>query len=237
MSCNTCTTCFKQADGTVIARSELDGAFVYYLTDGTRTSTAPATFTNATPVHCSLYDNQIVPTDHESHILCEVDANGDATGVRVMTITTVDPITKLPTVTRYDLATLAVWTGNANNLIVCGVDQQLESDAVAMCDNGVNFIRWTVKEKGQPTGTVYDTDLLGATYTVVGTPVIGTCSDQIVFDYEPACFKDPSNIDNLKVSGSIKYTTNKSTGITTISYIDDAGADLAMVTYKKVACC
>jgi len=237
MSCNSCPVCFKQADGTVIKRVQVDGAFVYYLADGTRTSTMPATFVNTTPVDCALYDNQVLPTDHESHIFCVRDANGDATGVQVMAITTVDPITKLPAVVRYNLADMSVWTGDPATLGICGTDQQVESDPTYFCDGAVTFVRWVVKEKGQPTGVTYDTDLAGAPYTPVGTPVPGGCTDQRMYDYENACFRDRSNIDNLTINGSVRRVTNKATGAVTVDYLDDTGAVLPMATYKKVACC
>ena len=237
MSCNNCSTCFKQADGTILKRSQVEGSWVYYLPDGTRTITTPPNFVSTTPVDCSLYDNQITPDDHESHILCVRDAAGDATGVQVMAITTVDPITKVPKVVRYNLADMSVWTGDLATLGICGTDQQVESDPAYFCDGTTTFIRWVVKEKGQPTGVVYDTDLAGAPYTPVGTPAPGSCTDQKLVDYENACFRDPSNIDNLTVNGSVRRVTNKATGAVTVDYIDDTGAVLPMATYKKVACC
>lgn len=237
MTCTTCAICFRQADGSIIKRSEQLGVFVYYLSDGSRTATTPPAFTNASPVDCLLYDNQITPNDHESHMFCVVDAAGDATGQRVMAITTIDPISKIPSVKYYDVATAALWGGDVTTLTTCGTDQQVESDPTYLCDNGTTFIRWVVKEKGEPTGVVYDTDLVGAPYVVTGTPISGDCSDQRVFDYENACFRDPSNIDNPTIAGAVKRATNRATGMVTVEYIDDAGTVLPMTAYKKVACC
>ncbi len=237
MSCSSCCICFKQADGTVVKRSEIDGAFVYFLPNGSRTTTAPANFANDNPVDCSLYENQVAPADHEMQIFCVEDANGDATGVRVMTISHVDPVTKEPSIKRYNMADMSEWTGDPATLANCGTDDQLESDPVFMCDGGTTFIRWVLKEKGQPTGDTYDTTLAGAAYTASGNEVPHACNEQVVYDYESACFRDPSDIDNLKVAGSIKRSTNLVTGAVTIEYLDDAGNVLDMNAYKKVPCC
>lgn len=40
-----------------------------------------------------------------------------------------------------------------------------------MCDGTTNFLRWIVKENGEPTGTSYDTTLTGATYTASGAEI------------------------------------------------------------------
>ena len=81
MTCSTCCKCFKQADGSIVKRSERDGAFVYTLADGTVTATAPATFTNATEVDCTLFDQQVRRPEYDSEVMCE-SINGDETGVR-----------------------------------------------------------------------------------------------------------------------------------------------------------
>lgn len=237
MSCTTCSLCFRQADGSVVKREQFEGAFIYYLPDGSRTTVMPASFINTDPVDCSLYNNQVAPTDHEMQIFCEVDANGDATGVRVMSISYVDPVSKDPSVVRYNMADMSEWTGDPTTLTTCGTDGQVESDAVAMCDEGVEFLRWIVKEKGEPTGESYDTDLAGNPYTPSANAVARSCSELVEFDYEPSCFRDPSNIDNLKISGSVRYQTASSTGASTIDYIDDDGNVLDKSLFVKVPCC
>ena len=47
----------------------------------------------------------------------------------------------------------------------------LESDPIEGCASNVTYFQWVVKDNGQPTGTVYYTDLSG---TVVGAPGAGT---------------------------------------------------------------
>ena len=51
------------------------------------------------------------------------------------------------------------YTGNpATDLVTCP-DNDTESDAQEMCDGTTTFIRWFVKQNGEPTGVVFDTTL------------------------------------------------------------------------------
>lgn len=235
MTCSTCSKCFKQADGSIIKRSERDGAFVYTLADGTVTATAPATFTNATEVDCTLFDQQVRRPEYDSEVMCE-SINGDETGVRVLVVRHIDFLTGAPVVAYYNLDGTA-FTGDTANLVQCGNIDNPEADPREMCDGQTTFIRWYLLEDGEPTGTTFDTDLSGAPYAPVGTPVMGACTDQISVDYESACFRDPSSVDNLKINGSVVRTTNRVSGAVTVTYIDDDGNNLDKEVFIRVPCC
>jgi len=92
-----------------------------------------------------------------------------------------------PVVTYWDINLGAPWTGDPSDLETCA-DSDTESDAVEMCDQGTNFLRWVVKKNGEPTGIVFDTDIAGQPYTVVneGSVQLGKC--------ETSCAKAPQGV-------------------------------------------
>lgn len=96
-----------------------------------------------------------------------------ATGNKVL-VTTTYSATGVPTVAGYDFPALSPYAGSLAGLAPCP-GAGVESDPLVMCDAGVTFIRWVVKNDGQPTGVVYDTDLAGVPYGASPTAVVGSC--------------------------------------------------------------
>lgn len=239
MSCSSCERYFSQNDGSVVKVTEKDGVKYYQYSndpDGVISTTPPAGMNTTTEVGAEQFDKRVEPRDYEKVVMCEVDTNGDPTGVQVLVLTYVDNVTLLPQVTRYNLATLAVWAGDpATQLSTCGSDLQLESDAVEMCDGTTTFLRWMVKEKGEPTGAFFDTDLSGAAYVPVGAPITGSCDSNVRFDYENICLLDDSSPLNTKVQAT-KRISRLSNGTTTVDYINDVGVVYDMAVFKVVSC-
>lgn len=95
----------------------------------------------------------------------------------------------------------------------------LESDAQIICVSGnTELLQWIVKDNGQPTGTVYYTDLSG---TIVAAPAPGTfsfgsCSlDQQIFQ---RCLCDDVNGDQSLIVNYIEfYTYDPSTNSITVT--------------------
>ena len=110
-----------------------------------------------------------------SNIVAEVGAKNKPTGIKVVVITSVNPLTGVPTNTYYNLATGAVWAGNPTTQLGALQDYDQTLEPKEMCDNGTTFLRWFAIENNTLSGAVVDTDLSGATYTVIGTPVFGAC--------------------------------------------------------------
>ena len=73
------------------------------------------------------------------------------------------------------MATGAVWAGNPTTQLGALQDYDQTLEPKEMCDNGTTFLRWFAIENNTLSGAVVDTDLSGATYTVVGTPSFGAC--------------------------------------------------------------
>lgn len=82
----------------------------------------------------------------------------------------------VPTATAYE-ATGVPYAGVITSLVSCSTS--LESDAELMCDDAGSFIRWYVKNNGQPTGVTFDTDLTGAPYVPSGPVTLGPCTGSV----------------------------------------------------------
>ena len=121
------------------------------------------------------------PRDTEKVVLCDKTTQHKVAVISDLT----DPAA--PVVTFWDLNTGAPWAGDIDDLEACS-GATLESDPVEMCDAGVEFLRWIVKDNGEPTGQKFDTDLTGAPYTVTDEAGVktGKC--------ETSCAKAPLGV-------------------------------------------
>jgi hypothetical protein len=109
------------------------------------------------------------PAEFDRSVLCD-----PVTGATVILVTSYTEA-GVPTSVAYN-ANGTPYVGAITSLVSCN-GKELESDALEMCDAGISFFRWVVKENGQPTGTVFDTTLTGAPYTTTGAVTIGKCDD------------------------------------------------------------
>lgn len=120
------------------------------------------------------------PADYEKTVMCD-----PATGARVLVITDLS-VPTAPVVSYWSLSAGAPFTGVTTGLVQCSsAAVSVESDQRPMCDNGQDFLRWYVKENGQPTGQFYDTLLDGSLY-VAGAPTPGACvitPKQFIYTY------------------------------------------------------
>lgn len=91
-----------------------------------------------------------------------------------------------------NLATGQPYTGDGKELENCG-GPTLESDEIEMCDGGVEFIRWIVKDNGVPTGAKFDTDLTGAPYAVTDEAGVKTGKCVAATVCEPTISSAPGN--------------------------------------------
>jgi hypothetical protein len=122
-------------------------------------------------IHCCVSAAAGTSTviDYEKAVLCS------PSGASVLVISAINPTTGVPTPAAYNLDGSA-YAGAISALVACDTPD-IESDPVAMCDNGTtSFLRWFVKRDGVIIGSA-DTTLAGALYTVAGPglPSIGTC--------------------------------------------------------------
>lgn len=108
-----------------------------------------------------VFTMRMCPDDRDFELSCGEDP---ATGHQIQTAYRATP-SGPEVLWRVDTVTGLPWTGDPATLESCG-GTKLESDAIEMCDNGVEFIRWVVKKNGEPTGTTFDTDLAMQLYTV-----------------------------------------------------------------------
>ncbi len=99
-------------------------------------------------------------------IATEVNATtGDPTGEEI--IIQIDAEVTPPAVNYYKLSDQTTWTGDPLTELSAGSSSSktIESDPELFTDaNGVNFLRWYVKEEGQITSS-FDTDLDGTAFT------------------------------------------------------------------------
>ena len=99
-------------------------------------------------------------------IATEVNATtGDPTGEEI--IIQIDAEVTPPAVNYYKLSDQTVWTGDPLTELSAGSSSSktIESDPEIFTDaNGINFLRWYVKEEGQITSS-FDTDLDGTAFT------------------------------------------------------------------------
>lgn len=105
--------------------------------------------------------------EFDHHVMCD-----PATGEVLNVVVSYSP-SGVPTSTVYNQDD-TVSSVPVGSLVPCP-DADTESDPVQMCDAGVQFTRWIVKNNGQPTGTKFDTDATGAPYVASGAEVVGVC--------------------------------------------------------------
>ncbi len=108
------------------------------------------------------------------------------------------------------------------------VDTDNESDVIAMCDNGVTFLRHVMKKDGVPTGVKYDTTKANSPYAVSNESgvTIGECSATAVVqviesDIVAMCDNGTTFLRHiLKIDGvptGVKYDTTKANASYTVS--------------------
>jgi hypothetical protein len=125
----------------------------------------------------------------------EVYKCDSTTSNTIMIRTVLDHDTNTYTTSYFDLVLGAAWSGNpATDLVECS-GSTLESDQTKLCDDNGEFLRWYVKDNGQPTGVSYDTDMAGAPYTVVGT--VRDCTPEEPIPYDWACADRNCRVQNF----------------------------------------
>lgn len=128
----------------------------------------------------------------------EVYKCDSTTGNTILIRTVLDQDTNTYTTSYFDLVLGAVWTGSpATDLVECS-GTTLESDQTKLCDDNGEFLRWYVKDNGEPTGVSYDTDMSGAPYTVVGT--VRDCTPEEPIPYDWACANRNCRVQNFTFS-------------------------------------
>lgn len=122
------------------------------------------------PLHVKICN----PSEFDKVILCD-PVNGN----RIIVVSSYSNA-GVPTSVAYNLDG-SVYAGAITALVACS--SSLESDDVVMCDagTGINpvattFLRWVIKDRGEPTGDVFDTTLAGVPYAPVGAVSIGQCN-------------------------------------------------------------
>jgi hypothetical protein len=106
-------------------------------------------------------------SEFDKSILCD-----PVTGATVILVTTYSTA-GVPSSVAYN-ADGSSYIGAISALVSCG-GNTLESDALQMCDAGVSFVRWVVKDAGVPTGVVFDTTISGTPYVTTGIVSVGAC--------------------------------------------------------------
>ncbi|MDB4461518.1 hypothetical protein N9043_01060 [bacterium] len=235
--CSSCCKCYLQADGSIVKRGERIGAaggFIYTLTDGTMSETAPVPFTSATEVACSKFDQASSPPNTIA-ILEEVDADGKQTGVLVQVIENPDG-----TKTYLNLADGTPYVAPAGSTLHTSEDTDYNERTIILCDEGVDVVTTLIFKDGDITDVVSTTTtkLDGSVHTLSGNETAGSCSGQITYDQELSCFKDTTDNDAALKSGYIKYEYNSATK-TTVSTFHDGSDDsvLDKATFSAVKCC
>lgn len=245
MSCDNCCKCYQQADGSIVKRSEREGAFIYTLPDLTVTATMPASFVSTTEVDCSKFDNATQPPKTIS-VLEEVDAAGKQTGVLVQVVENPDG-----TLTYKNLSDGSAYVAPAGSTLHTSEDTDYNERTVVLCDEGVDVISTIIFRDGDITDIVSTTvtKLDGSVHTLSGNERSGSCSALVKTDQEIACFLevDASGAvvpDKPKVGGYIRFTTDAavSPSVTTSAYFDDADAPLTKAAtgvagFKRAADC
>lgn len=106
-------------------------------------------------------------TEFDKIILCE-----PLTGNKVSIITSYS-ILGVPNSTAYNLIDASLYTGDISALEYC--NDEVESDPITMCDGGLEFLRWVIKNNGIPVSKL-DTTKDGFTlYVASGNETIGEC--------------------------------------------------------------
>jgi hypothetical protein len=247
-NCNNCCKCFRQADGSIVKRSDRatsDSKFAYELVDGTITEVAPANFITTEEVSCGLFDSLSSPPKPAA-VLEVVDGDGNQIDNQlVRLIDYPDGTTKwrdLKTGTEYDTeAEYLTAIGNPNGTTHTSEDTDYNERTVIICDEGVDVIATIVYRDGKINDVVSTTvtSLDGSVHTLSGNEKSGTCSDLMSTDKEVACFKETGNVDGVIISGYIIYSTDSSVtpSVTTSAWYDDNDVIVEKATHTKVECC
>lgn len=247
MSCcdGNCGACYEQADGSIVKRTEVNGAYEYTLEDLSVSSTVPANFISTAKVDCAKFESATTPPTTIA-VLEEVDADGKQTGVLVQVTEAADG-----TKTYTNLSDNSAYVAPAGSTLHTSEDTDYNERTIVMCDEGVDVISTIIYKDGDITDVVSTTitTLAGTAHTLSGNETAGSCSDAIKEDQETACFVevDTSGVpvpDKVKVTGYIKYVTDTSSSpsTTVTSFFDDADVALAKAGtgaagYKKTSCC
>lgn len=236
-NCTNCCKCFLQADGSIVKRADRAGStsgFVFTLTDGTMSETAPASFISTTEISCSKFDQASNPPNTIA-VLEEVDADGKQTGVLVQVVENPDGSKDYT-----NLSDGSAYTAPAGSTLHTSEDTDYNEQTVVMCDEGTDVVRTVIYVDGDITDVVSTTitTLDGTTHTLSGNEIAGSCSNQISIDQEQACFKESGNVDAVVVQGYVKYSYNSTTAATTTTWhqnVDDA--ELVKANFIMVECC
>lgn len=240
-----CGACFLQADGSIVKRTEINGAYEYTLTDLTVSSVAPASFISTNKVDCAKFDAASTPPTTIA-VLEEVDVDGKQTGVLVQVVENPDG-----TLTYKNLSDGSAYTAPAGSTLHTSEDTDYNENTVVLCDEGTDVIRTVIYRDGDITDVVSTTitNLAGAAHTLSGNERSGSCSGLVKTDQENACFieVDASGVavpDKPKVGGYVRYSTNAavSPSVTTSEYFgtDDVALTKAAegtAGFRRVECC
>ena len=233
--CTNCCKCFEQADGTIIKRSERNGAFIYTLPDLSITDTMPGTFITTTEVDCAKFDLASQPPK-TIDVLEEVDTTGSQTGVLVQVVENADG-----TIDYFNLSTGAAYTLPAGFELHTSEDTDYNEHTYFMCDAGIDVKTTVIYKDGDITDVVSSTTtkLDGSAHTLSGNEVAGSCSGLISTDKERACFLEIGNANAVTTRGYIRYTTNNAVtpAVTTTEWFDNADTLLSKTAYTEVECC
>lgn len=123
----------------------------------------------------------------------------------------------VPTNTYYDLVTGSIWTGNPSKNLGIMPDTDSESDYIEMCDNGITFLRWIVKENSEPTGVIFDTSLTGVVYVPTGTPTLGACALPNSIIENKSDYVEFTNVTTTPLAITLPFVDCKEINIQTIS--------------------
>lgn len=163
--------------------------------------------------------------DFDTKTYCEIDGTWEKTGVEVIIIIAIDEQTLEPMISYYNLLDGTPRTWTASQLVKCD-GSLIESDNIPFCDNWEQFIRWFVKEDGQPTWVVFDTKLDGTSHTASGSETQWECpatqvdevititgTETFVWTWAPQTLTSPANTKyaiGQVLSGSIVLTVDGS---------------------------
>lgn len=151
--------------------------------------------------------------EYDMAILCE-----PGTDTQVIVTTMFNPGT--PPIVEAFLLDGSVYGGVITDLTPCA-GASLESDPLLICIGGnVQAHQWVVKDEGQPTGSVFYTDLSGAAIAApaAGTFTVGACATD-VFDYETICGTNMAT----GATAFMQIAINVATGARTVTYYQEDG--------------
>ena len=164
MSCKSCCKCFEQADGTIVKRSERDGAFIYTLPDMTVVTTAPVSFISTTEVDCTKFEMASLPPRTEYNertvILCDegtdvistlIFKDGDIADVISTTITKLDGSAHV--LSGNETAGTCAGQVNTDQEVACFVSVSATGVPIADQNTIRGYIRYTTNASVSPSVT------------------------------------------------------------------------------------